>query len=122
MNIDEYILNQKGKVLVDLDGTLAHYDEWKGLEHIGEPVEAMLNHVKYWLKNAVNVWIFTARASHIYDMDYHEYLDKVKGPIDDWCRKHIGQVLPITCTKDFEVAVMLDDRAIQVQHNTGAIK
>jgi len=27
----------KGWVGVDLDGTLAHYDGWKGADHIGEP-------------------------------------------------------------------------------------
>ena len=29
----------KNTVCVDLDGTLAKYDGWKGLEHIGEPID-----------------------------------------------------------------------------------
>ena len=30
-----------GWIGVDLDGTLATYEEWRGLEHIGDPVPAM---------------------------------------------------------------------------------
>jgi hypothetical protein len=28
-----------GWIGVDLDGTLAHYDGWKGIDHIGEPIK-----------------------------------------------------------------------------------
>lgn len=27
---------------VDLDGTLAVYDKWRGIEHIGAPIPAMV--------------------------------------------------------------------------------
>jgi len=33
---------------VDLDGTLAVYDGWRGPEHIGPPVPAMVERVKRW--------------------------------------------------------------------------
>ena len=26
---------------VDLDGTLAHYDKWRGIDHIGKPIPAI---------------------------------------------------------------------------------
>jgi len=31
---------------VDLDGTLAKYGEWRGVEHIGEPIPPMVDRVK----------------------------------------------------------------------------
>ena len=40
-----------GWIGVDLDGTLAHYDGWKGIEHVGPPIPAMLARVKYWLEH-----------------------------------------------------------------------
>ena len=47
---------------VDLDGTLAYHDTWKGHEHIGEPIPAMLQRVKDWLDRGLTVKIFTARV------------------------------------------------------------
>lgn len=35
-----------GWIGVDLDGTLAHYDSWRGVDHIGAPVIPMLDRVK----------------------------------------------------------------------------
>jgi len=46
---------------VDLDGTLARYEGWKGADHIGAPVPAMLARVKEWRSNGIEVRIFTAR-------------------------------------------------------------
>jgi hydroxymethylpyrimidine pyrophosphatase-like HAD family hydrolase len=48
---------------VDLDGTLAHYTGWRGAEHIGVPIPAMLERVQAWVAAGVTVKIFTARAS-----------------------------------------------------------
>ena len=42
----------KGWIGVDLDGTLAHYDKWRGVEHIGKPVPVMLERVKKWLESS----------------------------------------------------------------------
>ncbi len=41
--------------------------------------------------------------------------------IRDWCKEHIGKVLPITCIKDFSMHELYDDRAIQVEQNTGRL-
>lgn len=51
-----------GWIGVDLDGTLAHYEGWKGVEHVGAPVPAMLQRVKDWIAKGVEVRIFTARV------------------------------------------------------------
>ena len=36
----------KGWIGVDLDGTLAYYEEWEGLEHIGYPISLMVVAIK----------------------------------------------------------------------------
>jgi len=48
---------------VDLDQTLAFYDEWRGVDHIGEPIPNMLEMVKGLLESGETVKIFTARAT-----------------------------------------------------------
>lgn len=35
-----------GWIGVDLDGTLAFYDSWRGIDHIGAPIPLMLQRVK----------------------------------------------------------------------------
>ena len=35
-----------GWIAVDLDGTLAYYDVWRGEEHIGSPISDMFFRVK----------------------------------------------------------------------------
>jgi hypothetical protein len=104
-------LSARGWIGVDLDGTLAYYDCWRGVDHIGAPVPAMLLRVKGWLMAGEDVRIFTARAS-----------DPAAVPaIDAWCLEHVGRVLPVTNVKDFQLVVLYDDRAIGVEANTGRL-
>jgi hypothetical protein len=100
-----------GWIGVDLDGTLAHYDGWRGVEHIGAPVAPMLARVKAWLAEGTTVKIFTAR---VFGRD-----EAALRPIQQWCRDHLGQELEVTCTKDFAMIELWDDRAVQVYANTG---
>lgn len=48
-----------GWIGVDLDGTLAEYTGWHGPGHIGPPIPKMLDRVKNWLAEGVDVRIFT---------------------------------------------------------------
>lgn len=48
-------------VCVDLDGVLAQYDKWLGIEHIGEPIEGAVAFTKR-LGEFANVLIFTTRC------------------------------------------------------------
>jgi hydroxymethylpyrimidine pyrophosphatase-like HAD family hydrolase len=98
-------------VLVDLDGTLAEYHGYKGNDHIGAPIPAMVDRVKQWLESGVKVVIFTARA---HDPD-------AIPPIREWLKENIGQALPVTNKKDPRAKEIWDDRAITVQRNTGKI-
>lgn len=99
-------------IACDLDGTLAHYDGWKGYEHIGEPIQEMVERVKKWKKEGMDVRIFTARFSL-------QNKEAVAFYIDAWCLEHLGFTLPITCTKEFGMLELWDDLAIQIIPNTG---
>ena len=109
--------SEGGWIGVDLDGTLAYYDGWKGIEHIGEPVPLMLASVKSWLEQGKDVRIFTAR---VFD-------DGVRDPqaarevINAWTLRHVGRVLPVTNVKDFGMVALYDDRAWRVEENTGIV-
>ena len=105
-----------GWIGVDLDGTLARYDGWKGIEHVGDPIPLMMERVKKWIHEGRHVKIFTARVSVPDDM-----LDSVTAPIHDWCQKHGLPKLEITCKKDFGMIELWDDRCIQVEMNTGKV-
>lgn len=104
-------MSDNGWIGVDLDGTLAMYDGWKGAEHIGDPVPVMVERVKCWLAEDREVRIFTAR---VFGADH-----TVTTAIQEWCLKHIGTVLRVTCTKDYGMIELWDDRAVQVEPNTG---
>lgn len=98
-----------GWIGFDLDGTLAKYTTWQGSHHIGEPIEPMVNHLKKYLHAGYTVKIMTARATDPQTIPY----------IEQWCKKHIGLVLPITTQKDYGMIRLYDDRAVAVEHNTG---
>jgi hypothetical protein len=100
-----------GWIGVDLDGTLAEYNGWKGEKHIGKPIPLMVERVKKWLEEGKEVRIFTARV--------WQYAPDVEDTIQKWCIKHIGQILPITCFKDYGMIELWDDRCVQVMPNTG---
>lgn len=101
-----------GWIGVDLDGTLAEYDGWKGENHIGRPIPLMVERVKRWIAEGKEVKIFTARV-------WQEDSRDVRLAIHTWCEKHIGHTLEITCQKDYGMIELWDDRCVQVIPNTG---
>lgn len=105
-----------GWIGVDLDGTLATHDKFKGVDHIGKPVPKMVERVKRWLKAGKKVKIFTARVS-----PKQKDCKKAKKHIQDFCKENFGKVLEITYKKDPHMISLYDDRARQVKKNTGEI-
>lgn len=97
---------------VDLDGTLAEYDGFKGVDVIGAPIPKMVNRVKRWLAAGKKVKIFTARAS---GKDSAKAIKAIKA----WCKEHIGEELEVTCEKDRHMEELWDDRAVRVKKNEG---
>jgi len=43
---DTHGVEGKGWYGFDLDGTLAKYDKWEGIDHIGEPVKPMVDLIR----------------------------------------------------------------------------
>lgn len=97
---------------VDLDGTLAEYHGWIAPDYIGPPIPAMVDRVKKWLEDGEAVCIFTARVARDDD-------GRARAAINVWCKENIGMILPITCKKDMGMIDLWDDRAVQVEINTG---
>lgn len=108
---------QRGWIGVDLDGTLAVYTHWEGIDKIGAPVAAMVERVKGWLSEGKDVRIFTARVC---DLRGSDEVVLASDAIRRWCQEHIGTELPITCVKDWSMVELWDDRCVQVIQNTGA--
>src|SRR5947209_7116789 len=115
----------KGWIGFDLDGTLAEYNGWKGADHIGAPVPAMVALLKQYLLDDHEVRIFTARVwpLGLVNADQNRWLEASRAHevIEKWCAGHIGAILPITCTKDYGMILLYDDRCKQVEANTGRV-
>jgi hypothetical protein len=102
---------------VDLDGTLAFYDRFRGLSHIGKPIPAMVKRVQRMLADGKAVKIFTARVTDDGERD----VQAIQQLIGDWTERHIGQRLEATNVKDTWCTEIFDDKARQVQLNTGRV-
>jgi len=120
-------MNDGGWIGVDLDGTLAKYDGWKGEDHIGEPIEPMVTLVRQWISDGLDVRIFTARvdggevAIAMGNENGERFRDvkRIVCIIEAWCLQHVGVVLPVTNKKDYGMIQLWDDRAVQVVPNEG---
>lgn len=95
----------EGWIGVDLDGTMAHYDGFKGDDHVGEPIQPMIDRVKQWIAAGKDVRIFTARKPH--------------PAIRKFSKDNFGKILPITNLKDHKMQALYDDRAVGVRRNKG---
>lgn len=136
-----------GWIGVDLDGTLALWGPGfnESVLEIGEPIAPMVERVKSWLAELIEVRIVTARVGPatdaecltalaglavsnlvalcgetILDASVQEVWDTYQRRlIERWCEQHLGGKLRITATKDFHMWQLWDDRCIQVLSNTG---
>lgn len=104
--------SEGGWIGVDLDGTLAEYHGWQGPTHIGPAIPAMLRRVQRWVGRGIEVRIVTARVSGFNPTT-------VRIAIWQWLEDHNLPRLPITNEKDYGMVELWDDRAVQVERNTG---
>lgn len=95
----------------DLDATLAEYHGYQGDDHIGEPIPEMMEKVQKFLDEGKEVVIFTARAHN----------PKSKQIVQNWLEKHGLPRLEVTNIKRPEFSRIYDDRARQVEPNTGRL-
>jgi hypothetical protein len=109
-----------GWIGVDLDGTLAEYGGWKG-GSIGSPLQPMLERIRGWLRRGQDVKIFTARVSRTNNSA--TAIAEETAFIQDWLEAECGLPrLEVTAEKDYGMIELWDDRAIQVEMNTGRAK
>lgn len=101
----------KAWIGVDLDGTLAYYDERSSIEEVGTAIPDMLALVKKMINNNIRVKIFTARATD------PEQLPLIR----KWLKSNGLPELEITNIKDFYMQRLYDDRCVQVEKNTGRL-
>ena len=117
-------MGQYGWIGVDLDGTLAEYHGWLG-GAVGKPIKPMVDRVKEWLAAGIEVRIMTARVAECGrtnddgQTDDYTFTQLQRQVIEDWCESVFGQKLKVTATKDFQMVELWDDRAVQVETNTG---
>lgn len=103
----------RGWIGVDFDGTLCKDDA-------DEPVPAMVQRIKDWLKQGYEVRIVTARCASVNNVLRHpKYVENQKACISAWTLKHIGVPLDATAEKDFNMLQLWDDRAVTVEKDTG---
>ena len=96
---------------VDLDGTLVFHEPGDSIAEIGEPIPAMMERVRRMIDNGERVKIFTARAC---DPGQAALIRK-------WLKRQGLPDLEITNVKDYNMIRLFDDRAIQVEANTGRL-
>ena len=101
----------------DLDGTLAVCDGFQGHEAIGAPVPEMVDRVMRWHEAGIKVKIMTARVS---GADTAE-IAQAKFYIKKWLEDNGLPPFEITCIKDCYMTELYDDRAVQVEFNTGRL-
>ena len=100
-------------IAVDLDGTLAHYDGWKGIEHIGPVIPEVANAMERAQAEGAEVHLFTARVSDPEDAaEAHQVISK-------WAEANNFNFASITAVKHKFFSEFWDDRAIQVIKNEG---
>lgn len=140
---DTHGVEGKGWYGFDLDGTLAKYDKWEGIDHIGEPVKPMVDLIKRMHAEGKVVKILTTRVApkekpeikpnpylenHLTigssdDMPWavHAEAWTAREFIQDWCYRVLGFVPEIVYQKDHLMLELYDDRVKQVTPNKGLL-
>lgn len=117
---------------VDFDETLRRYDD--------SPIAPMVDRVKRWLADGLDVRIVTAR---MYEPQHHEFdfpqdftdacvensrwrtanggptIEHQRELVQRWCEKHVGRRLPVRYGKGPGMIELWDDKAVAVEPNTG---
>jgi hypothetical protein len=111
---------RRGWVGCDLDRTLAHYDRWRSVEHVGAPLGPMVERVRQVLAaGQYEVRVMTARVSPISHPP--DSVRDARHHIELWCREQFGTRLEVTCEKDADMVELWDDRAVGVEPNVGTL-
>lgn len=110
----------------DFDKTLATDISGDTSGVLGEPIGPMVELAKEYIEAGVEVKVLTARVWVPSDERWKPELARecaaTRIKMMDWTEKHLGKRLTITCEKDPKLDHLYDDRAIEVEPNTGRLK
>lgn len=103
---------RKPRVCLDLDGVIAQYDQWKGVDYIGDPVPGALEFTKALAKIA-EITVFTSRCAQDVLEGSRISPGQLRIKVIEWLEKHkfpytdvyTGQGKP-------RAAAFIDDRAV----------
>lgn len=98
---------------IDFDGTIAHYDGWKGAASCGEPIAGAKEFLSSLVGMGFLVVIFSARASEF----------EGRRAIWDWVHQHGLQDLihDVTHEKRYAFMFTVDDRAVSFTGSYSAV-
>lgn len=104
----------KKTVCVDLDGTIAQYDGWKGLDHIGDPLPGAKEFLER-LGEKYSIMIYTTRCNEHFNVEAAHLL---RGRVEAWLLKHGLRYDDIYTGQGKPVAIAyVDDRSVMVKEN-----
>jgi len=112
MNFDSPVIREatlNKSIAIDLDGTLAYFDGWKGIEHIGDPIPSVVKRLKEKKNEGFDIKIFSARCMDL----------RAKKYIGDWLAHYDIPYDDITNIKDSSMKEIWDDLAVAVPRNEG---
>ena len=96
-------------VMVDLDGTLASYDGWKGEWQIGDPIDGAIAAMAVLIAQGHNVYVHTVREE--------------KEHVEGWLRKHeFPSKMKVWSGAKPIAMVYIDDRAVRFRSWTQAMQ
>lgn len=111
---------EKKRVCLDLDGVLAQYDTWKGIEHFGEPIEGAVEFTRELAKTH-RIVIHSART--FADPEEERDMETAVNLVAAWLDRH-GFVYDEIYTgmgKPYAVAY-IDDRGVACRPQDDGIK
>lgn len=105
-------VTRRPRVCVDLDGVLAQYDKWKGVDHFGDPIPGALKFAKDLAKFS-DITVFTSRCAQDILEGSRLTPGQLRIKVIEWLEKHgfpytdvyTGQGKP-------RAAAFIDDRAV----------
>lgn len=110
----------KKTICVDLDGVLAQYDGWKGVDHIGDPIPGAVDFTKE-LSQLGDVVIFTTRCNP--EVNKPSAVHLLVNRVREWLDRHGFEYADIYAGTGKPIAsAYIDDRAIRCRpQETGGL-
>lgn len=107
-------------IAVDWDGVMVEYHGYEGPAVFGPSIQPMVDNVKSWLAEGHEVIVHTSRVSLEHNIDS---VMKSSGAI----RKRLQEMglpatLKITANKYTRISEFWDDRAVEMEKNTGRVR